>query len=258
MAITLQTILATNSFSASRIIINNNFSAIKTAIDSLDGYLSSSTGALSVTSGYIERGSNPTSTTLFTCEASGIFGGNLSIGGSIGLTTTALTASNGITVTGGDILLTNASRKVEVSGKMVMDNEIVFKDYGDSFLDAADEASYDPANVSTITAGTHKQAIISVVGIHSLLLDFATYDTVAGKIVKSFSLPSGNTIGQVIEIIVRTSTISGVYMEKTNVANLTGTQKVYFSNSPYDYQSVQLRWTGTTWILLNVFGATIS
>jgi hypothetical protein len=258
MAITLQTILATNSFSASRIIINNNFTAIKTSIDALEGYLSSSTGALSVTSGYIERGSNPTSTTIFTCEASGIFGGNLSIGGSTGLTTTALTASNGVTVTGGDILLTNASRKVEVSGKMVMDSEIVLKDYGDGFLDAADEASYDPANVSTISAGVHKQAVISVVGVHSLLMDFSTYDTVAGKIVKSFTLPTGNTVGQIIEIVVKTAAISGIYMDKTNIANLTGTQKVYFTNSPYDYQSVQLRWTGTTWILMNVLGATIS
>ena len=133
MAITLQTILATNSFSASRIIINNNFNAIKTSIDSMEGYLNSSTGALSATSGYIERGSNPTSTTLFTCEASGIFGGNLSIGGSTGLTTTSLTVTNGLTVTGGDVLLSNASRKLEVSGKMVMDSEIVFKDYGDKW-----------------------------------------------------------------------------------------------------------------------------
>ena len=257
MAITLQTILATNSFSASRIIINNNFNAIKTSIDSMEGYLNSSTGALSATSGYIERGSNPTSTTLFTCEASGIFGGNLSIGGSTGLTTTSLTVTNGLTVTGGDVLLSNASRKLEVSGKMVMDSEIVFKDYGDSFLDAADEASYDPANVSTIS-GTHKEAIISVVGIHSILLDFSTYDTVAGKIVKSFSLPTGNTVGQTLEIVVKTVAISGIYMEKTNVANLTGLQKVYFTNSPYDYQSVQLRWTGATWILTNVLGATIS
>jgi hypothetical protein len=258
MAITLQTILATNSFSASRIIINNNFSAIKTSIDAVEGYLNTSTGALSATSGYIERGSNPTSTTLFTCEASGIFGGNLSIGGSTGLTTTALTVSNGVTVTGGDVLLSNSSRKLEVSGKFLVDSEVVFKDYGDGFLDAADEASFDPANVSVISAGVHKEAILSVVGIHGILLDFSTYDTVAGKIVKSFSLPTGNTVGQTLEIVVKTAAISGIYMEKTNIANLTGTQKVYFSNSPYDYQSVQLRWTGSTWIITNVLGATIS
>lgn len=257
MAITLQTILATNSFSASRIIINNNFNAIKTTIDAMEGYLNSSTGALSATSAYVERGSNPTSTTLFTCEASGIFGGNLSIGGSTGLTTTALTVTNGVTITGGDVLLSNASRKLEVSGKMVMDSEIIFKDYGDSFLNASDPASYDPANVSVIS-GTHKEAIISVVGLHSILLDFSTYDTVLGFIVKSFSLPTGNTVGQTLEIVVKTEAISGIYMEKTNIANLTGTQKVYFTNTPHDYQSVQLRWTGATWILTNVLGATIS
>jgi hypothetical protein len=36
------------------------------------------------------------------------------------------------------------------------------------------------------------------------------------------------------------------------------TETIQFSNSPYDYQSVQLRWTGTTWIITNVLGATIA
>ena len=47
-------------------------------------------------------------------------------------------------------------------------------------------------------------------------------------------------------------------MEKTNVANMIGTQKLYFLNSPHDYQSVQLRWTGAVWIITNILGATIS
>jgi hypothetical protein len=256
MAITLQTILATNSFSASRVIINNNFTAVKGSIDALEGYLSSSTGALNITSAYIERGSNPINTVLMTCEASSAILGNLSVSGTSGLTSTSITATAGMTITGGDVLLSDSSRKLDISGKLVLDGEIIHKDFGNSFLDASDEASYDPANVSTITV-SHKQAILSITGIHSILLDFSGYDGTL-SLVKSFSLPVGSTTGQTLEIVVKTDVVSGVYMEKTNVANMIGTQKLYFLNSPHDYQSVQLRWTGAVWIITNILGATIS
>lgn len=248
MAITLQTILATNSFSASRTIINNNFTAVKTSIDSLESYLNSSTGALVSTSSYVERGSNPTSTTLFTCEASGVFGGNLSISGTSGVSTTSLSSSTGITVTGGDVMLSNASNKLDISGKLVLDGEIVCKDFGNSFIEAA-----DPASFATVS-GT--QATLAVTGVHSILLDFTTYNGTTKDVI-SFELPSGNTTGQTLEIIVKTAAIAGVFMDNVNIANLT-TETIQFSNTPYDYQSVQLRWTGTAWILTNVLGATIS
>lgn len=248
MAITLQTILATNSFSASRTIINNNFTAVKTSIDSLDSYLSSSTGALNVTSAYVERGSNPIATTLLTCEASGVFGGNLSINGTTGLTSTSITASTGVTVTGGDVMLTNASNKLDISGKLVLDGEIVHKDFGNSFIEAADPASY--ATVS----GT--QATLAVTGIHSILLDFTTWNGTTKDVI-SVELPVGNTTGQTLEIIVKTGAIANVFIDNINMTQLT-TQTIQFSNSPYDYQSVQLRWTGTTWIITNVLGATIA
>jgi hypothetical protein len=248
MAITLQTILATNSFSASRTIINNNFTAVKTSIDSLDSYLSSSTGALNVTSAYVERGSNPIATTLLTCEASGVFGGNLSINGTTGLTSTSITASTGVTVTGGDVMLTNASNKLDISGKLVLDGEIVHKDFGNSFIEAADPASY--ATVS----GT--QATLAVTGIHSILLDFSTWNGTTKDVI-SVELPVGNTTGQTLEIIVKTGAIANVFIDNINMTQLT-TETIQFSNSPYDYQSVQLRWTGTTWIITNVLGATIA
>ena len=248
MAITLQTILATNSFSASRTIINNNFTAVKTSIDSLDSYLSSSTGALNVTSAYVERGSNPIATTLLTCEASGVFGGNLSINGTTGLTSTSITASTGVTVTGGDVMLTNASNKLDISGKLVLDGEIVHKDFGNSFIEAADPASY--ATVS----GT--QATLAVTGIHSILLDFTTHNGTTKDVI-SVELPVGNTTGQTLEIIVKTGAIANVFIDNINMTQLT-TETIQFSNSPYDYQSVQLRWTGTTWIITNVLGATIA
>ena len=248
MAITLQTILATNSFSASRTIINNNFTAVKTSIDSLDSYLSSSTGALNVTSAYVERGSNPIATTLLTCEASGVFGGNLSINGTTGLTSTSITASTGVTVTGGDVMLTNASNKLDISGKLVLDGEIVHKDFGNSFIEAADPASY--ATVS----GT--QATLAVTGIHSILLDFSTWNGTTKDVI-SVELPVGNTTGQTLEIIVKVGLTDGVFIDNINMTQLT-TETIQFLSDPYDYQSVQLRWTGTTWIITNVLGATIA
>lgn len=248
MAITLQTILATNSFSASRTIINNNFTAIKTSIDALDSYLSSSTGVLNVTSAYVERGSNPIATTLLTCEASGVFGGNLSINGTTGLTSTSITASTGVTVTGGDVILTNSSNKLDISGKLVLDGEIVHKDFGGSFIEAADPSSW------LTVSGT--QATLAVTGVHSILLDFTTWNGTSKDII-SVELPAGNTTGQTLEIIVKAGSIANIFIDNINILNLTS-ETIQFSNSPFDYQSIQLRWSGTSWILTNVLGATIA
>ena len=204
---------------------------------------------MNVTSAYVERGSNPIATTLLTCEASGVFGGNLSINGTTGLTSTSITASTGVTVTGGDVMLTNASNKLDISGKLVLDGEIVHKDFGNSFIEAADPASY--ATVS----GT--QATLAVTGIHSILLDFTTWNGTTKDVI-SVELPVGNTTGQTLEIIVKVgATVVGVFIDNINMTQLT-TETIQFSYLPYDYQSVQLRWTGTTWIITNVLGATIA
>jgi hypothetical protein len=56
---------------------------------------------------------------------------------------------------------------------------------------------------------------------------------------------------------VKTGAVTGVFIDNVNIANLT-TETIQFSNSPFDYQSIQLRWSGTAWLLTNVLGATIS
>ena len=75
--------------------------------------------------------------------------------------------------------------------------------------------------------------------------------------IESVELPVGNTTGQTLEIIVKTGAIANVFIDNINMTQLTS-ETIQFSNSPYDYQSVQLRWTGTTWIITNVLGATIA
>ena len=145
-------------------------------------------------------------------------------------------------------MLTNASNKLDISGKLVLDGEIVHKDFGNSFIEAADPASY--ATVS----GT--QATLAVTGIHSILLDFSTWNGTTKDVI-SVELPVGNTTGQTLEIIVKVGATVGVFIDNINMTQLT-TETIQFLSDPYDYQSVQLRWTGTTWIITNVLGATIA
>lgn len=79
--ISVTQILGTDSIAGSRITINNNFSVLKDAINTLETFLNPnvSGGDLNIGNIVIKKLSNPVTSTLLNCEASALIQGNFNV-----------------------------------------------------------------------------------------------------------------------------------------------------------------------------------
>ena len=119
--ITVTEILGTDNIAGSRITINSNFSALAAGINNLEQRLDTSYtpgGALNVGSAIVYRYTNPVTTQIFTCEASGLVSGNLNVGKSLGVTE-SLTVTQNVTA-GGNVNFNGSNG----SGKTVTNSSV--------------------------------------------------------------------------------------------------------------------------------------
>lgn len=87
--ITITEILGTDNIAGSRTTINDNFKKLAGAINSIETYLDTSFvpgAALNVGSALVKKYTRPITDQIFTCEATGLFGGNLNVGQDLGIT----------------------------------------------------------------------------------------------------------------------------------------------------------------------------
>ena len=87
--ITITEMLGTDNIAGSRPTINDNFKKVAAAINTLETYLDTSFvpgAALNVGSALIKKYTRPVTDQIFTCEATGLFGGNLNVGQDLGIT----------------------------------------------------------------------------------------------------------------------------------------------------------------------------
>lgn len=87
--ITVTELLGGDNIAGSRITINNNFKTVVSAINTQGTYLDTSAtpgAALSVGTTLIKKYTRALTSQIFTCEATGQFGGNLNVGQDVGIT----------------------------------------------------------------------------------------------------------------------------------------------------------------------------
>jgi hypothetical protein len=87
--ITITEILGSDNIAGSRPTINDNFKKVAAAINTLETYLDTSFvpgAALNVGSALVKRYTRPITDQIFTCEATGLFNGNLNVGQDLGVT----------------------------------------------------------------------------------------------------------------------------------------------------------------------------
>lgn len=87
--ITITEILGSDNIAGSRPTINDNFKKVAAAINTLETYLDTSFvpgGALNVGSALVKKYTRPITDQIFTCEATGLFNGNLNVGQDLGIT----------------------------------------------------------------------------------------------------------------------------------------------------------------------------
>lgn len=106
-SINLTQLLGTDNIALSRPTINQNFTTVQNAINTLEQYLNTTPAGASLGVGNVQinLGANNVNSTLFTCAASGIFQGNLTINQALTVTGTTsfvndITAVNGLSLLG--------------------------------------------------------------------------------------------------------------------------------------------------------------
>jgi hypothetical protein len=202
--VTITEILGGDNIAGSRITINDNFKRVANAINTLETRLDTSFtpgGSLNVGNALIRRYTNPTTTQIFNCEATGLFQGNLNVLLDLGI---SQSASVGLDL--------NVSRNVTFSGAAIggpweftsqvrstFENELVIEQ-----LNAATVVA--PAlNPQPPTVGTTR-TISSVIGYSVLRVLTDTYAGVLGvSDADTIQLPAvgvGATPGQILTVII--------------------------------------------------------
>ena len=128
--ITITEILGSDNLAGSRITINNNFKTLQNAVNTLEARLNTSFspgGSLDIGDIVVKKYTRPTSTVIFTVQASGLIQGDFSIVGATNTTGSVtigqqlnvagnVVLSNSATPSAGTYTLSNALRTIDTNG----------------------------------------------------------------------------------------------------------------------------------------------
>lgn len=205
--ISITEILGGDNISGSRITINDNFKRLTNAINTIETRLDTSFnpgGSLNVGNALIRKYTNPTSSQIFTCEATGLFQGNLNVSLDLGVTQ-SITSGLDVTV-GRNLVLSGAATG---GGSFASQVKSSFeRDF--SKLQLWDGITAAPTlNPQSLTpSGSAVRQINSVIGHSVLRLDLSTYDSTTSDNCNTIILPNvsgvGSTLqyGQILTVII--------------------------------------------------------
>jgi hypothetical protein len=259
--VTITEILGSDNIAGSRITINTNFSNLATAINTMQTYLDTSFtpgASLNVGNALIKKYTNPVTAQIFTCEATGLFQGNLNVSKTLSVTE-ALNVGTDLTVSG-NVTFDDAAT---VGGTMV--SELPFdldaalsspqldgQSGSNVYLLNPQTLSQSPsANVREITAGA------SFPKVSVIRLNYSTYapgttatscTTIQLPAVTSANVTPGQVVTVIIDQPAATGTTGAQFgISSTNLAtgysndiNLGGT------GSNIDSDSYELRKVAVT------------
>lgn len=273
MAIEITEISGFDTIAASRIVLNQNFSKLKGAIDDIQTYINTSDKAISgIQSLNIKKGDTNVTDTLITTNGSGAFGGNISAGGSI--TGNTINSAAGINLTSGNILLNSANSKLINKGDTILSREIVLNDFTSSAASVADELYFANSSGTSNLIYSGNTAVagwVSLLGRSAIILDWTNFVSVADAQFYLHRLKlraTGNSVGQTVKIIAKINEDVvlplhsndegyGYFLLRDTLAYTTGNpinNGICFTKS---YQSVDLCFDGTNWLITNLYGATL-
>lgn len=227
--ITLTEILGGDNIAGSRLTINDNFKRVSNAINTIETRLDTSFtpgGALNVGNAIIKRYTNPTSSQIFTCEATGLFQGNLNVSLGLGVTQSIaagldLNVSRNITfdgaATGGGSFTSNVQASF---GRAIVNQQL--------YNSIATATTINPQALTPASATT--RAINTSIKNHSVLrIQLSTYTPTAvpANNCRQITLPAVGsafvTNGQILTIIIDSpageSLTQGFKISGTNLAS---------------------------------------
>jgi len=203
--ITITEILGGDNIAGSRVTINDNFKRVANAINTIETRLDTSFtpgGSLNVGNALIKKYTNPTSLQIFTCEATGLFQGNLNVLLGLGVTQSAnvgldLTVNRNVlfdgAAVGGPWVFTSDVRSI-------FSDEIVNQQ---AFAGTTTAPILDP---QALIGGGMNRNVTTVIGYSVLRINATTHTGVAPFNCDTITLPTvgggGATAGQILTIII--------------------------------------------------------
>jgi len=233
--ISITEILGGDNISGSRITINENFKRLTNAINTIETRLDTSFnpgGSLNVGNALIRKYTNPTSSQIFTCEATGLFQGNLNVSLDLGVTQ-SITSGLDVTV-GRNLVLSGAATG---GGTFTSQVKSSFdKDF--SMLQLFDGQTGAPTvNPQSLTpAGASVRAITSVIGHSVLRLDLSTYDSTTSDNCNTIILPNvsgaGNTLqyGQILTVLIDVPSTNAMTDFQIDASTLATSSNIIMGN----------------------------
>lgn len=264
MAIDITEILETDEIASSRVTINDNFTKLKDAVDAVNALVDPDTGASTLSSVVIEKAANESIATVgLELQKSGTVTGNFTINGTT--TVGALTSSAGMTVTSGDVTQSNSTNKVSAYN-LASTGSVIQTGFSGAFTPAYDRASYTTYSGTTGNLVTARKSVF-------LLQWTNAYDptnTADGFDIKDVRLPNTGDSGQRIVICTKlddnATSLDGHFLLAPTGGTIVGVESgegILLANNSSAvgqdlyYSSVELAWTGSQWLILNMYGAYI-
>lgn len=203
--VTITEILGGDNIAASRVVLNNNFTLLQNAINTLETRLNTSYvpgGSLNVGDVQVLKYNRAVSTNIFLCQASGQIDGNLSIGTALSPSAVAILGS------------ISASTTLGVDGAVNFNNTAttsVFNNQLDTRVNGSDTNTQlgtvntkSPLILTQGLAAGSLLAAMPVSGRQVVHLSVAAYTGVAPNNIDTFTMPpiAGYTTGQIFTFVL--------------------------------------------------------
>ena len=207
--VTITEILGSDNIAGSRITINSNFTKLANSINTLETYLDTSFtpgAALNVGSALVKKYTRPITDQIFTCEATGLFGGNLNVSQDLGVTRDSVVGRH--TTLHGNLNLdgTNGSTSAFTSSIPVSQNAA---NINPQFYETAslNTLFINPQTLTTPSSTSTARNIVATTSfnkVNTIRLDWSTYNSaVPATNCKAIILPTTNVAqGQIINLLV--------------------------------------------------------
>jgi hypothetical protein len=220
-SITITQLLGGDNIAGSRITINDNFSKLAAAINTQETYLDTSAtpgASLNVGSALIKKYTRAITDQIFTCEATGLFGGNLNVGQDFGVTRD-LTVGRNATIHGSLTLDGTA-------GGTVTSTIPISQDAGNinpQFYGTGNCLIVDPQQLTGSGTSRTISASSTFKKVNTIHLNFSTYTGSGAYNCNTVTLPAVGganvTNGQVITVMITQGPGSGSVKFGIDVAN---------------------------------------
>lgn len=277
MAIETKEIRGSDTLAGSRIVINENFQILSSALNVILQYVNTDNKTISnIEKLNITKGTVDITETLVDTNGSISLGGNLLCRG--GLEAISLTLSSDLTVDEGDFTMNNPNSSLILLGNMKLDGEYILTDYTTTKIDASNLLTFEnfSGNDNIIYDGELKiGGKLSPTGRSAIVLSWESFvDTYENGeeqfYLNKVQLKTGLTnipVGQILKIVVLINedldlpytgtSDEGYWLTRDCLEYTTSypiTKGIKFTKA---WQNVELVYNGVNWVILNVYGAEV-